>query len=73
MEQYVGLDVSLKETHIWVVDGAGAVIARDREVTHPELLAAAIGRLAPAARVVGVGGGASTSRSSSARSFGVRS
>ena len=52
MEQYVGLDVSLKETHICVVDGAGTVIARDREVTHPELLAAAIERLAPAARVV---------------------
>ena len=24
MEQYIGLDVSLKETHICVVDGAGA-------------------------------------------------
>jgi len=52
MEQYIGLDVSLKETHICVVDGTGAVVCRGREVTHPELVAAAIGRLAPSARVV---------------------
>ena len=52
MDQYVGLDVSLKETHVCVVDGGGAVVARGREATQPELLAAAIGRLAPAARVV---------------------
>ena len=38
MEQYIGLDVSLKETHICVVDGSGAVVARGREVTQPELL-----------------------------------
>jgi transposase len=35
-----------------VVDGSGAVVSRGREVTHPELVAAAIGRLAPCARVV---------------------
>lgn len=48
MEHYVGLDVSLKVTHICVVDKDGAVVARAREVTHPELLAAAIKKLAPA-------------------------
>jgi len=52
MEQYIGLDVSLKETHICVVDGAGAVLARGREATQPELLAKAIEALAPAVRVV---------------------
>jgi transposase len=52
MEHYIGLDVSLKETHICVVDGSGTVVSRGREVTHPELIAAAIGRLAPCARVV---------------------
>ena len=52
MEQYVGLDVSLKETHYCVMDSAGDVVARGREVTHPELLARALGRDAPAARVV---------------------
>ncbi len=35
MDQYVGLDVSLKETHFCVVDGAGAELARGRELTHP--------------------------------------
>ncbi len=47
MKQYVGLDVSLKETHICVVDESGTVVARGREATQPELLAAAIRRLAP--------------------------
>jgi predicted NBD/HSP70 family sugar kinase len=52
VEQVVGLDVSVKETHICVVDGSGAVVARSREATHPELFAALPGKLAPAARVV---------------------
>lgn len=52
MEHYIGLDVSLKETHICVVDGDGVVLARGRESTHPDLLASAVGRLAPRARVV---------------------
>lgn len=49
MEQSIGLDVSLNETHICVVDGSGRVVSRGREVTHPELVAAAIRRLAPRA------------------------
>jgi transposase len=52
MDQYVGLDVSLKETHVCVVDGAGIVVARCREATHPDLLARAIRKVAPHARVV---------------------
>tara|TARA_R110001606_G_scaffold171136_1_gene316772 strand:+ start:266 stop:1297 length:1032 start_codon:yes stop_codon:yes gene_type:complete len=52
MEQYIGLDVSLKETHICVVDRDGTVQARGREATQPELLAAAIRRLAPQAQLV---------------------
>jgi hypothetical protein len=44
------LDVSLKETHICVVDAQGVVLARGREVTHPELLAKTIRSLAPVAR-----------------------
>jgi hypothetical protein len=42
MKQHVRLDVSMKETHICVVDGDGRVLGRGREVTQPELLAAAI-------------------------------
>ena len=52
MEQYVGLDVSLKETHYCVVDATGVELARGREVTRPDLLAAALSRVAPSARVV---------------------
>lgn len=52
MEQYVGLDVSLKETHFCVVDAAGNEQVRGREVTHPELLVSALARHAPSARVV---------------------
>ena len=52
MEQYVGLDVSLKETHFCVVDAAGTELVRGREVTQPELLVAVLARHAPAARVV---------------------
>lgn len=51
MEQYIGLDVSLKETHICVVDSSGAVQARGREASHPELLAKAIRDLAPSLRL----------------------
>ncbi len=52
MDHYVGLDVSLKETHFCVLDGTGAVIARGREATQPELLARALRAHAPDARVV---------------------
>ena len=52
MEQYVGLDVSLKETHYCVLDAAGEEVARGREVTRPDLLASALARSAPFARVV---------------------
>jgi len=52
VEHYVGLDVSLKETHFCVMDGTGEVVARGREATHPELLSRALARHAPAARVV---------------------
>ena len=52
MEHYVGLDVSLKETHFCVLDGAGSVVFRGREATHPELLSRALARHAADARVV---------------------
>jgi transposase len=42
--QYVGLDVSLKETSICVVDEAGKVVWRGRTDSTPEAIAAAIKR-----------------------------
>ena len=47
MDYYVGLDVSLKETHFCVVDGTGEVVARGREATHPELPTAALAAVRP--------------------------
>ncbi len=61
MEQYIGLDVSLKETYICVVDGSGAVLARSREVTQPELLARAIMGVSPSPSLVVVETGAQSS------------
>lgn len=52
MEQYVRLDVSLKETHFCVMDGAGDVVSRGRDATQPALLAQALARHALSARVV---------------------
>lgn len=61
MSHYVGLDVSLKITHLCVVDRDGRVLARAREGTQPGLLATAIRRLAPQAeRVVLETGGQSS-------------
>ena len=47
MKHYIGLDVSVKETHLCLVNEDGSVVARGREATHPALLAAAIGKLGP--------------------------
>lgn len=47
MEHYIGLDVSLKETHLCAVDGSGAVVGRACERTQPDLLARAIRVLCP--------------------------
>lgn len=52
MDEYVGLDVSLKETEICVVDAMGAVVARERTATEPERLTAVLRRLAPRAATV---------------------
>ena len=61
MEQYIGLDVSLKQTHICVVDGRGVVLARGREATQPELLARAIADLSPSPSLVVVETGGQSS------------
>lgn len=54
MDHYVGLDVSLKETHFCVMDGAGDVVARGREATQPELLACVLSWHAPGAGTIGL-------------------
>jgi len=47
MEQYAGLDVSLKAVSICVIDGAGAVLWRGEVANEPEVVAAVLLRRAP--------------------------
>ncbi len=51
MELYVGMDVSLKETSICVVDGSGEIVSEGRVISEPATIAAflearAVGALA---------------------------
>lgn len=53
MQEYVGLDVSLEETSICVMDGAGRVLQRGQTASEPEAIAAYLRRHAPqASRIV---------------------
>src|SRR5262249_1404845 len=53
MEQYVALDVSLKEISVCIIDSNGAVVFEGKTATEPATLVALIRRKAP--RVVRVG------------------
>lgn len=54
MEQYVGLDVSLKATSVCVVDGSGAVICESKVASGPESIASFVVGHAPSAVLVGL-------------------
>ena len=54
MTQYVGLDVSLKEAKLHVLDEAGSRVWRGRRATEPAAIAAAVRRYAPAAVRIGL-------------------
>lgn len=45
MEYYAGLDVSLEETAICVVDGTGRIVKKARAASEPDALAAALNQL----------------------------
>ena len=57
MEQYVGLDVSLKETSICVLDGSGETVWQGEVSTSVETLARSIRRKAPGAVRIGLESG----------------
>ena len=50
MEQYVGLDVSLTETSICVLEQSGAVVFEGNVATNPQAIAKLLRRRAPKAR-----------------------
>jgi transposase len=54
MIQYVGLDVSLKETNVHVLDEAGNRVWRGRCATDPAAIAATARRYAPSAARIGL-------------------
>ena len=58
MEQFVGLDVSQKLTHICVVDREGKALWRGSSPTTPEDIAAAVRAHAPGAVRIGLETGA---------------
>ena len=54
MEQYVGLDVSLKETSICVVDGDGEIVCEGTVLSEPEAIAEFVKAKAPDAKRIGL-------------------
>ena len=57
MEQYVGLDVSLKETSLCVVDQTGTTLWQGKCASTPECIAAVLTRRAPGATRIGLESG----------------
>ena len=57
MDQYVGLDVSLKETFVCVVDACGEVVYEKSVGTTPETIAKFIEKRAPSAVRIGLESG----------------
>ncbi len=60
MELYVGMDVSLKETSICVVDGGGAVVSEGTVISEPSAIAAFIEDKAKGAKCIGLETGPTT-------------
>ncbi len=57
MEQYVGLDVSLGQTSVCVVDGGGRTLWQGKCASTPEAIAATIRTKAPSVVRIGLGYG----------------
>ncbi len=60
MEQYVGMDVSLKETSICVVDGSGAVLCEGTVISEPAAIAGFVKAKAAGAVRIGLETGPTT-------------
>jgi transposase len=55
-QHYVGLDVSLETTSVYVINQSGAVVWRGKCSTEPEAISQAVRAHAPAALRVGLDG-----------------
>jgi transposase len=60
MELYVGLDVSLKETSICVVDSSGEIVSEGTVISEPSAIAAFVKTKAPSAKRIGLETGPTT-------------
>ncbi len=60
MEHYVGLDVSLKETSICVVDGSGEIVSEGTVISEPLAIAAFIKAKAGSTKRIGLETGPTT-------------
>ncbi len=60
MECYVGMDVSLKETSICVVDGNGEIVSEGTVISEPSAIAAFIEAKADGAKRIGLETGPTT-------------
>jgi transposase len=60
MERYVGMDVSLKETSICVVDGKGEIVSEGTVISEPEAIAKYIKTKAASAKRIGLETGPTT-------------
>ena len=60
MELYVGMDVSLKETLICVVDGSGGIVSEGTVISEPSAIAAFIEAKAGSALRIGLETGPTT-------------
>jgi len=60
MKSYVGLDVSLKQTSICVVDESGSVVREGVVISDPEAIAAFVRLNAPGAARIGLETGPTT-------------
>ncbi len=60
MERYVGMDVSLKETSICVVDGSGQIVSEGTVISEPEAIANYLKTKAKGAKRIGLETGPAT-------------
>ena len=60
MELYVGMDISLKETSICVIDGSGRIVSEGMVISEPSAIAAFLEAKAAVAQRIGLESGPTT-------------